>query len=748
MKIRAVAAGLTFLLAFALAILAPRPVLDNSVEAWLPQNNSGLERYHRFRADFGSDEVVLVQLSHINQEPSKRLAKIIEITETLEELEIVSGVMSASTIFSDEVDILTDKRFGAFNDQNWKKLQHSFYGPLNQSLKLFEPDLEKGQDHIYITLKPGASESRKVVEDALKTFLKRDDPKDSIRVASFALVNLELDRASIAVEQESMPLLVVLAVVLVLFITRSPGVTAAVFIPVGLGVFASEGLLGLAGETSNLIVTIVKPMLFVLILAGGLHIVVDFQNTPNPESQSSLADIAWSAARGKAKPCLIAFATTALGFASLGVADVIPVKIFGLLTAGSLILAALLVLVLLPGILALISKLPLPSLLQLKTIEISEGPDALGRAALQLTKIGERAPLFFIALALLALPIAAWSFTELTVEPHAINYFPKDHPLRNDHEFIEQSGRGLANLELIIEADDNLLAKSKKRRDFFQSLDHFLNKSQSIPGVLGRIDPALLLRESGYQSAKLDSIPANYFLDDSLEELDLIANKSASKDGRQIRATLFMKTLDADQIAEVKKQLKVHFHEVFKDQPSFQLTMTGSYALLLKTQKSLLTTLQQSLLMTALLIELILLLALKSWRLALLSILPNSLPVAGNFILMIALGMSLDVGTTMTAAIALGIAVDDTIHFLSSWQKKGLEKAALGTGKAILLSSLIIGAGFASLLSSNFSPTRAFGLLCVNAMVLALIGDLLVLPALLKWFGPKQSAVTESEGPE
>ncbi|MDF1661036.1 MAG: efflux RND transporter permease subunit [Planctomycetota bacterium] len=744
MKFRNLAAGLTFALAFSLAVLSPRPVLDNSVEAWLPQNNSGLERYHRFRADFGSDEVVLVQLTHKDQKPEKRLAQIVKITETLEELEIVSGVMSASTIFSDEVDILSDQRFGAFNDRNWKKLQHSFYGPLNQSLKLFEPDLKEGQDHIYVTLKPGASETRKGVEEALKTFLKRDSPSQSVRVASFALVNLELDRASIAVEQESMPLLVVLSVLLVLLITRSPGMTAAVFIPVGLGVFASEGLLGLAGETSNLIVTIVKPMLFVLILAGGLHIVVYFQSLPNPENKA-LAELAWSAAWGKTKPCLIAFATTALGFASLGVADVIPVKIFGLLTAASLILAALLVLVLLPGFLALISRLPLPSLLQLKIHQANQGPDFMGRLALKLTNIGEGAPLLFVSLALLALPTAAWSFTQLTVEPHAINYFPKDHPLRSDHESIEKSGRGLANLELIIEGDQNLLAKSKNRRDFFQSLDLFLNKSLTVPGVLGRIDPALLLRESGYQSAKLDSIPANYFLDDSLEELDLIANGSASKDGRQLRATLFMKTLDADQIAEVKRQLNAHFNEVFKGQKSFQLSITGSYDLLLKTQKSLLTTLQQSLLMTALLIELILLLALKSWRLALLSILPNSLPVAGNFILMMSLEMSLDVGTTMTAAIALGIAVDDTIHFLSSWQKKGLEKASLDTGKAIVLSSLIIGAGFASLLSSNFSPTRAFGLLCVNAMILALIGDLLVLPGLLKWFGPKTNLEAKSE---
>jgi uncharacterized protein len=723
-RIRNLAALLFFLGAFALAALAPRPFLDNSVEAWLPRNNTALEEYQQFRADFGSDEVLLVQLR--NPQLKQGLETIQAIEAALLELPVVPRILSINTLYPEECEILSDPKLGGFK-RNWKRLQKNFSGPLATSLQLFNPDPESPVASLYVSLKAGGSESRATVEKTLAPFIKENQSKAKrLRVASFALVNLELDRASRAVESQSMPILVVLCVGLVLLTTRSPRLTAALFIPVGLGVFASEGLLGLSGASSNLIVTIVKPMLFVLILAAGLHIVVRFQNLLKAQKTSTPADLAWLAAREKAKPCLLAFATTALGFGSLAVAEVLPIKVFGLLTASSLILAAGLILVLLPGMLSLLGS-PRPK---------GDRVGPLERVVLGLTSWGTKHCRILGLASLLTLPLGYVSFQYLTVEPHAIRYFPTDHPLRADHEALEKQGRGLASLELILESSTKILAKNPNRRSRLVKLDQFLNQCLSIEGVTGRIDASLLLRESGFQSARTDSIPANYFIDKSLDKLQLDQNGSLTKDGKKLRSSLFIKTLDADQISAVKNQIIENYQRHFKDEKDLNLTITGSYALLLKTQKSLLTTLQNSLIITFLLMEGILLLALQSWRLALLSIIPNVLPVAGNFLFMVLSGMALDVGTTMTAAIALGIAVDDTIHFLSSWQKGGIEAASRDTGKAIILSSLIIGVGFASLISSPFSPTRAFGILCTSAMMLALVGDLVILPALLKLFGP------------
>jgi len=162
-------------------------------------------------------------------------------------------------------------------------------------------------------------------------------------------------------------------------------------------------------------------------------------------------------------------------------------------------------------------------------------------------------------------------------------------------------------------------------------------------------------------------------------------------------------------------------------------------------QASLVDTLLWSLLTTALLIELFIFLALRSFRLALAALLPMLAPVCLNFLVMWAFDLPLDPGTCMTGAIALGIAVDDALHFMIAWRKGSPRLCALGTGRSLILTSVVIAAGFASLLWAPFVPTARFGLLCAMAMVSALLADLLVLPPLLQWLAPYEAASPEGE---
>jgi predicted RND superfamily exporter protein len=128
--------------------------------------------------------------------------------------------------------------------------------------------------------------------------------------------------------------------------------------------------------------------------------------------------------------------------------------------------------------------------------------------------------------------------------------------------------------------------------------------------------------------------------------------------------------------------------------------------------------------------------ALRDLRLAAAALLPNAAPIAVNFVVMMALDIPLDVGTCMTAAVALGIAVDDTLHVLMAWQADA-RTVARSTGRALVWTTAIIGAGFLTLLGADFGPTRNFGLLCATAMLTAVIADLVLLPALL---GPSADA--------
>jgi len=132
---------------------------------------------------------------------------------------------------------------------------------------------------------------------------------------------------------------------------------------------------------------------------------------------------------------------------------------------------------------------------------------------------------------------------------------------------------------------------------------------------------------------------------------------------------------------------------------------------------------------------------LRSFKIALLSMIPNMFPIIITLGIMGYMEISLNVATVMIACIALGIAVDDTIHYLSRYgselrQGKSLEKAMsktiMGAGRGMVFTSLVITGGFFVLCFSSFEINKAFGILTGITMITAVFADLLLLPVLIR----------------
>jgi predicted RND superfamily exporter protein len=149
----------------------------------------------------------------------------------------------------------------------------------------------------------------------------------------------------------------------------------------------------------------------------------------------------------------------------------------------------------------------------------------------------------------------------------------------------------------------------------------------------------------------------------------------------------------------------------------------------------------KSLSIAVMVISLIMFFVFRSFSLGILSLIPNIFPIIMNFGIMGALGIPLNTATSLISAVAIGIAVDDTIHFLHKYrearrEKKQRDEAIQNTilikGKAIMTTSIILASGFGVLLLSSFTPTIQFGGLTALIMVSALAGDLLLLPAILR----------------
>jgi predicted RND superfamily exporter protein len=188
--------------------------------------------------------------------------------------------------------------------------------------------------------------------------------------------------------------------------------------------------------------------------------------------------------------------------------------------------------------------------------------------------------------------------------------------------------------------------------------------------------------------------------------------------------------------------------------PSPRITSTGLVHLMNETEHYLLTTSIKSFILAFLVITVTITLLLWSFKLGLLAMIPNFLPILFTVALMPLIGFSLDVGTTMIAAIALGLVVDDTIHFLSRLKTElaaadGFEAALATTmhttGRPIVYTSFVLSLGFLVLVMASFKPIIHFGVLSCIVIFLAVLFDLLVMPAFFGLISPRlRNGVTSS----
>ena len=692
----------------ALLAFAPRPPVDNTVSAWFPGRDLRIQDLRAFEAQFGADEVVVVELRGGELAEVVRLSS--EVDEALEVLPGVDRVISPQRAFPTELQILGDPELA---QDSLPFVSWTFAGPLNRSLALLTPEAPAAR--VLALLEPAGAEAHAQLERELARLRGVAHAEGvTLRVAGQPLVNLELDRAGAEVEAHSMPWLVGASVLLLLLLTRSLRRSLALLVPVGLCVLALDGILGLSGTSTNLIVAIVKPLTFVILLATGYHLLVAYEDARR--GGASGWEAALDAVRAKTTACALALSTTAVGFGSLAASDIVPIRTFGWASALGLLALGL------PALLLL-----LPLLLAYSGGPRSPRPSPVGAWVAALAERSARAWPLVVPLGVTLVACGGFAATQLEAQPHAIRYLSPEHPLRLDHESLEADGVPLAQLEVTLEGAAPITSDAA----LLERVDAWARQIEALPRVRGHASLLMVLREAGYRGARRDGLPAQSIVEDVLRKRAAEVAPYVARSGAVLRFSWGIETLPPEELNALKSEIRAAFAANLAGD-DLRLNLTGTYDLLLSTQRSLLSTLRSSLLMTAVLMQLVLLVFLGSSRLVLAALLPNALPVALVFVLLVALGIPVDVGTAMTAAIALGIAVDDTRHLLYAWRHEGLSRAARGTARAILLSSLVIAAGFLAIAPSPFLPTRSFGLLCAAAMFGALVGDLILLPACLR----------------
>ena len=331
----------------------------------------------------------------------------------------------------------------------------------------------------------------------------------------------------------------------------------------------------------------------------------------------------------------------------------------------------------------------------------------------------------------------------------ATGLFGHDTKIMRDYDWIESRIGPSVPVEVVVNFTDNTVTRTSAQLQVISELQAEVAAVQGISGTMSAVDylPPRLLQSN-------ESAVAGYVLRRRitqclplLEDLNYLHSTETSRSWRitgRVPATAGGNYGDIrDSIAQRIEHV-VDAHNQSESNVNVSAVVTGMMPLIDDVQSSVLADLQWSLLTAFILVGLVIVAVMKSPRLAAMATTLNALPVLIVFGVMGIADIPVDIGTMMTAAVAMGIAVDDTIHFLCCYRQLSTagkkRKAAVAEsihicGAAMIKTTFICSSAMLVFALSGFVPTRQFGLIMAGILLTAVVGDLICLPALLQLRG-------------
>ncbi|MEQ8427023.1 MAG: MMPL family transporter [Gammaproteobacteria bacterium] len=523
------------------------------------------------------------------------------------------------------------------------------------------------------------------------------------------------------------------------------------------------GFLGMVGWPVTVISSNFLSILLIITLSLTIHLIVRFRDLQLEQPETSYHEHIQSTVNSMLRPCFYTVLTTIVAFMSLVVSEIRPVIDFGWIMVVGLCIAFLVAFSLLPALLGLMHEPRMPP-----------AKDLTRRITLMLAGLVSRYPVVVMIIGIVLILGVGSGIPLLKVENRFINNFKADTEIYQGMRIIDNRLGGTMPLDIIIDPDSLFLEAQQELSEQVNDMDMlFMDESEKVKQASYWLNPAVLEKGQKLQQY-LESMPVigkvisivttvnivEKINGEPLDEFELTLLRKRipgnieetlvapylSADGNQARFS--MRIIESDPTLnrqELLQSINSFLVDELELEPE-QVHLTGMMVLYNNMLQSLFKSQILTIGAVFAAIFLMFLLLFRDLSLAAIAIVPNLFSAVIILGLMGILGIPLDMMTITIAAITIGISVDNTIHYIHRLQREypkdhdylaTIQRCHGSIGKAMYYTSLAIMFGFAILALSNFIPTIYFGLLTGFAMFVALVGDLLLLPAIILLTRPK-----------
>ncbi len=725
---------------------------DGSYRIWFGENSKTLKQYDEFRDIFGNDDAIIIVFHDEDGVLNKKALGVIDrLTEKLWQTKYIARVDSLTNyqyIHADEEyldDILVENFIEDYTSLSPQELKEKEHIAVNETMlvgKIISKDAKTTM--IVGRLVPKASTtlgSSKFIKNAVDGYLAEEKQSGyKFHLAGGPVVNQTFSSLA-KYDMTTFTPLVILMVMLLLWLIfkRASGMFLSISIVVFtfIIVLATQVLLGykLNNFTANMPVFIIA-----IGIADATHLFWIYL-LARKDGLENYAAIHYSVEKNFL-PILLTSLTTAVGFASLGISEIVPIKTLGIATANAALLAFVLTILFIPALLAILNPKITPSEKNLKD-EIS-------------TSIASRYAAFIIKndTKIIFTSIVVFGFIslglfKLQVDSNSIRYFREEVPFRSAVTFIQNNLTGPMAYEIVI---DSKAKDGIKNPAFMKEVEKFEKElkakfldarhTSSLIDVVKRFNEIMLGKNEVPSS---NEIIAQYLLLYSLSlPQGMEINDRMDIDERLLRLTASMDVVNTSLDLEM-----IEWIENWWRNSPYSAQVNGQTTMFAHMQSDITDTLIQSITLAISVVSLMMLFIFRKIKMIPLFVIPNILPIILVLGVMGWLGITIDIGVAISGAIIIGVAVDDTIHFLVKYKEARLKGYNFHdsltyimkyAGSAIIFTTVILSTSFLIFRFSDFMLNVNFGIVTAIALIIAVLVDLFMLPAILSKYDGKEKS--------
>ena len=729
-------AVLLIVLATAVAVWGiTRLRFNDNLADFLRAENSDYRALQQFFEDFGADDTNCVLVLTIDNwfrpEGASFLRRLTTAAAALPGVERVYSLLDARRPVPGlrRIQIPLMPREAAKSESFDKARSLALKHPLVRG-RLLSPD---GKTTLMMVRLRGrnltVSEMQPTV-DALQSLLDRTSQGTAVQTGMTGIPRLRVDIYHAVRRDQAFFICcgVLVAVLIALVLFRRPAAVLIVSVGPVIGTIWTLGALGLAGEPVNTLNSILPALVMVIGFTDSVHFMVEMRRQRSAGCEPLAA--ARTTLRHLLLPCGLTSLTTAIGFGSLMVAEINIIQRFG---AACAVGAGL-------NFLAVICTVPLLASTWLGRHVASDKRASLEDRSYRILRrvvgwITTHARLVAVSGCLVT---AILVLLTLRLEPdnRIEESIPTDSPSYRALTQCDQAFGGALQTYVVIEWPESLDLKSHAVLQAIAEVHGILDEQPELgsPFSILNVLAALPHRPGRLSARYLSRVPA-----DVLRQL-------VPQEGRKAAVNIQTPDVGARVLKPVFARIEQRLQELVQEKyAGFRMHLTGSPVVAARNLNLIIVDLCKSLGLASVIIFVVMTLVFRSIRRGLISVLPNVFPlVSAAAMLIVVRNGAVELSSIITFSICLGIAVDDTIHFISRFERElaegrdvveAIQQSVAKVGAALLVTTLTLIGGFGAGIFSQLPALRVFGLLSCVALVAALAADVLVLPALLMYDG-------------